>query len=118
MILHQNDYDVPKTIEFLLDGGDLTDDWKTAGKQKKTVVSPTKDKEAENKTNTKYNRQNKNQDSNDHNNEQKENGNRSKGDRNRKYEGKNNRKPETDNVNLEDKLGGMNLQNAKDQNLG
>ena len=120
MILHQNDYDVPKTIEYLLDGGDLTDDWKTAGKQKKTVVSPTKEKEGEHKThgNSKFNRQNKNQESNDYHNEHKENGNRSRPDRSRKYEGKNNRRPENDNVDLEEKLGGMHVQDANDQNSG
>jgi len=121
MILHQNDYDVPTTIEYLLDGGDLTDDWKTAGKQKKTVASPTKETEAENKTHSssKFNRHNKNLDSNDYHNEQ--NGNRSKADRNRKFEGKNSRRHDNlnhDNVNLEEKLGGMHIQEGIDQNPG
>ena len=29
--LHENDYDVGRTIEFLLEGGDVTQDWVTAG---------------------------------------------------------------------------------------
>lgn len=29
--LHENDYDVEKTIDFLFDGGDVTEDWQTVG---------------------------------------------------------------------------------------
>lgn len=29
--LHENDYDVGKTIDFLFDGGDVTEDWQTVG---------------------------------------------------------------------------------------
>ena len=35
--LHENDYDVGRTIEFLLEGGDVTQDWVTAGNRGKTA---------------------------------------------------------------------------------
>lgn len=34
--LHENDYDVGRTIEFLLEGGDVTQDWVTAGNRGKS----------------------------------------------------------------------------------
>ena len=42
MALHENDYDIAKTIDFFLEGGgDLSQDWKTAGiRTKKTNLSP------------------------------------------------------------------------------
>jgi len=42
MALHENDYDIAKTIEFFLEGGgDLSQDWKTAGiRTKKPNSSP------------------------------------------------------------------------------
>ena len=29
--LHENDYDVGRTIDFLFEGGDVTEDWQTVG---------------------------------------------------------------------------------------
>ena len=46
MALHENDYDIAKTIDFFLEGGgDLSQDWKTAGlRTKKTNLSPNHNK--------------------------------------------------------------------------
>ena len=37
MALHENDYDVAKTVNFFLEGGDLSQDWKTVGLKKKQI---------------------------------------------------------------------------------
>jgi hypothetical protein len=36
--LHENDYDVARTIEFFFEGGDLSLDWKTVGERKKQTT--------------------------------------------------------------------------------
>ena len=41
--LHDKDYDVDRTVDFLLDGGDVTEDWQTVGgggSRKKHQQSP------------------------------------------------------------------------------
>ncbi len=40
MVLHENDYDVSKAINFFFEGGDLSMDWKTVGLKKKQQTSP------------------------------------------------------------------------------
>lgn len=44
--LHDNDYDVDRTVEFLFDGGDVTEDWQTVGgggSRKKQQQSPSQE---------------------------------------------------------------------------
>jgi hypothetical protein len=41
--LYQHDYDVEKTIDFLLEGGKATEDWVTAGTRKKPPATTTTD---------------------------------------------------------------------------
>ena len=125
MILHEYDYDVSKTIEFLLDGGDLTQDWKTAGKQnKKQNASPNQTLEDIEKTNNhqqKSNKSNKNE-TNGHGNDERKNGQRTRGDKNNRSKSERNsqnrknenNKENRNNHSLEDKLNGLDIQD--DQN--
>jgi len=120
MMLHENDYDVAKTIEYLLDGGDLTDDWKTAGKQKKAVTSPNKDEEADTKSHAKFRQNGKTSDTNRHMNgdrgHHRENGQQKfRGDRTRRgFEGRSNRRTENNNGHLEEKMASLDFQDVND----
>lgn len=125
MLLHEYDYDVAKTIEYLLDGGDLTQDWITAGKQGKKQQSPnqTLDDSDNNKTSTqiqhtsnKVNRYNKN-DSNEHVNGKEGHAREHRSKKDKKFE-KNNRnnnkfsnnnKNESETAVLEEKLAGLDI---------
>lgn len=113
MLLHEFDYDVPKTIEYLLDGGDLTQDWKTAGKQKKTTTSPNQTLEDVEKPQqqqhqqSKQTRHHKNDSTNGHHTngdrhkENNFNGHRQRGDKNNRKFDKNNRNADNDHMNSE-----------------
>lgn len=78
MALHENDYDIARTIDYILEGGgDLSQDWKTAGIKIKKTTSPnqTLDEQADdlvqvtqNSTRNNNNKQqNKNNESNNNN---------------------------------------------------
>lgn len=106
MILHENDYDVSKTIEYLLDGGDMIQEWTTIGKQAKKQNSPNQNFDDSNKNQRFGNRLNK------PNSDRKE-GQRVRGDKqnNRKYDRADRfTKNENGKENLEDKFVSMNLE--------
>lgn len=82
MALHENDYDIAKTIDFFLEGGgDLSQDWKTAGiRTKKTNLSPNQtlaeesaDELLVNSQSQNSNRNNKSNHQNNNNNKQQQN---------------------------------------------
>jgi hypothetical protein len=103
MILHEHDYDVSKAIEYLLDGGDMIQEWTTIGKHiKKQTTSPNQFFDDLNKNKKTSNRHNKL--------DNHLNGDR-KGDKhnNHKFE-KIDRNINHENENLEDKFVTMDLQ--------
>lgn len=111
MILHEHDYDVSKTIEYLLDGGDMIQEWTTIGKQaKKQATSPNQNFDDSSKSQKFGNRQHK---PNSHLNGDRKEGQRARGDKhnNRKFD-KIDRytKYENGNENLQDKLATMDLE--------
>lgn len=126
MLLHEFDYDVARTIDFLLEGGDLAQDWKTAGKQKKATTSPNQTLEDMEKPQQQFKqaRHNKHDSTNGHHmngDRHKDgnfNGNRQRGERNnKKFDNKNNRNAENDHMNSEGGEGhDMNTNSHGDEN--
>jgi hypothetical protein len=128
MVLHEHDYDVTKTIEFLFEGGDLSHDWKTAGKhnkQKTTSPNQTLD-ETENliTSNASHQQHPRNQNNNKHNRNEiandvrlKESNSNAPNSRTAKGENKQNRKltspkykkKENNETNLDEKFNNLNL---------
>ena len=120
MILHEHDYDVSKTIEYLLDGGDMIQEWTTIGKQaKKQANSPNQNFDDSKKGQKFGDRIHK---PNSHLNGDRKEGQRVRGDKqnNRKFD-KIDRYTKYENENLEDKLATMDLEddqkNLSNQNF-
>ena len=138
MVLHELDYNVTETIEFLLDGRELSQDWKTAGKQKKPAVSPNQtlddaEHPAQNNNHQfnnkpRYNNNTNNNNNNNNNkyrgdniNGQSENRNRdnnnfrSKSDRPRKFLSPKFRNNENESNQLEDKFAAVDFKESGDK---
>ena len=139
MVLHELDYNVTETIEFLLDGRELSQDWKTAGKQKKPAVSPNQtlddaEHPAQNNSHQfnnkpRYNSNTNNNNNNNNNNTYKgdntngqseqrnrDNNNfRSKPDRPRKYLSPKFRNSENETTQFEDKLAAVDIRDSGDK---
>ncbi len=139
MILHDNDYDLQRTIEFVVDGGEPVHDWKTAGKQKKPVTSApsspnqTTLEDTENSTSNqpqfnnkqKNYKNNKNEthnnssgvaggvESNQRNKETNNNQRSSRNDRSRKFTSPKTNNKKYDNENIEEKFNQMDLQQSE-----